>query len=58
MNAKVVLGYAYVGAWFGLVLGLCGINAHLGTINLSMMLAATGALIGTYRAQRIARSQV
>ena len=54
-KANVLAGYAACGAWLGMVLHLCGLREHFGTINASMALAGLGAIVGIYRIRRMAR---
>ena len=54
-KANVIAGYAACGAWLGMLLYLCGLREHVGTINASMVLAGLGAMVGIYRMRRMVR---
>lgn len=54
VRMNLIAGYAYVGAWLGGVLGLCGMTAHFGAVDASAVLGLVGALLGSYRARKAA----
>ncbi len=49
---NLIAGYAYAGAWLGGVLGFCGMTAHFGAVDASVVLGLVGALLGAHRARR------
>ena len=55
VKANVLAGYAACGAWLGMVIHLCGVHGHFGTIEAPMALAGLGAIVGFYRVRRIGR---
>jgi hypothetical protein len=55
VKANVLAGYAACGAWLGMVLHLCGVREHFGTIDASMVLAGLGGIVGFYRIRRMER---
>ena len=55
VKAYVIAGYAACGAWLGMVLHLCGMRGHFGTIDAPMALAVLGAIVGFYRVRRMGR---
>lgn len=47
-KANVIAGYAFAGAWIGLVLGFTGLVDQQLSGQVSLMVTAVGALIGCY----------
>lgn len=47
-NADVVAGYAFLGAWVGLILGFFGFVHESISANVSIGLALLGACVGIY----------